>query len=139
MPTGMCCSRNNFHGLLLIPPCFNSHLYFSTENFGPLVQVRDNPPSADHNRMAMGYWNNGMLEYWVWRHDFYFYVGDIYQKLIRLRRTAFHTQYYPNITFFHHSIGQLTATNTSFGYRSSRELNVRNLCTIYFPYDPFLS
>jgi len=48
----------------------------------------------------MGYWNNGMLEYWVWRNEIYFYIDDADQKL----KLGHHPLFIPNIPFFHHSI-----------------------------------
>jgi hypothetical protein len=48
----------------------------------------------------MGYWNNGMLEYWVWRNEIYFYIVDIDQKL----KTGHHPLFIPNIPFFQYSI-----------------------------------
>jgi len=44
----------------------------------------------------MGYWNNGMLEDWVWRSEICFYLDGPHQKMnypaaggfIRLRRTV---------------------------------------------------
>jgi hypothetical protein len=49
---------------------------------------------------CIGYWNNGMLEYWVWRNEIYFYIKDIDQKL----KSEHHPLFIPNISFFHHSI-----------------------------------
>jgi len=48
---------------------------------------------------CMGYWNNGMLEYWIWRNEIYFYIDDIDQKL----KSEHHPLFIPNIPFFHHS------------------------------------
>jgi hypothetical protein len=54
----------------------------------------------------MGYWNNGMLEYWVWRDDYN-------QKL----KSEHHPLFIPNIPYplFHYSIGLLTANTTPLG------------------------
>ena len=49
---------------------------------------------------AMGYWNIGMLEYWVWRIEIYFYMDDTDQKL----KSGHHPLFIPIIPFFHHSI-----------------------------------
>jgi hypothetical protein len=48
----------------------------------------------------MGYWNNGMLEYWVWRNEIYFYLDDYDQKL----KSGHHPLFIPNIPYIHHSI-----------------------------------
>jgi hypothetical protein len=48
----------------------------------------------------MGYWNNGMLEYWAWRNEIYFNIDDTDKKL-KLRH---HPLFIPNIPFFQHSI-----------------------------------
>jgi len=48
----------------------------------------------------MGYWNNGILEYWVWRNESYFYMDDTDQKL----KSGHHPLLIPNIPIFHHSI-----------------------------------
>jgi hypothetical protein len=63
---------------------------------------------------AMGQWNNGKLECCVWRKKIDFYMDNADQKLIRLRRTAFHTQY-SIIPPFHYSIGYRTLSNTHLG------------------------
>ena len=49
---------------------------------------------------AMGYWNNGMLEYWVWRNEIYYYLDGNIQKI----KSDYHPLMIPNIPFFHHSI-----------------------------------
>jgi hypothetical protein len=59
----------------------------------------------------MGYWNNGILEYWVWRNEIYFYKDVIDQKL----KSEHHPLFIPNIPFFHYSIGYLTAKATPLG------------------------
>jgi hypothetical protein len=50
----------------------------------------------------MGYWNNGMLKYWVWRNEIYFYIDDMAQKLnqniIRFSYPIFH---FSTIPLFH--------------------------------------
>ena len=43
----------------------------------------------------MGYWNIGMLEYWVWRIEIYFYMDDTDQKL----KSGHHPLFIPNIPF----------------------------------------
>jgi hypothetical protein len=48
----------------------------------------------------MGYWKNGMLEYWVWWNEIYFYIDGTEQKLI----SDHHPLFTPNIPIFHHSI-----------------------------------
>jgi hypothetical protein len=45
-------------------------------------------------------WNNGMLEYGVWRNEIYFYLYSPHQKL----KSGHHPLFIPNIPFFHHSI-----------------------------------
>jgi hypothetical protein len=59
----------------------------------------------------MGYWNNGMLEYWVWRNEIYFYIVELDQRL----KLDHHPIFIPNIPFFHHSIGYLSANTTPPG------------------------
>ena len=49
---------------------------------------------------AMGCWNNGILEYWVWRNDIYFYMEDTDQEL----KSGYHPFFIPNIPIFQHSI-----------------------------------
>jgi hypothetical protein len=56
-------------------------------------------------------WNNGMLEYWVWRNEIYSKIDDADKKL-KLRHLPL---FIPNIPLFHHSIGYLTATTTPLG------------------------
>jgi hypothetical protein len=48
---------------------------------------------------AMGYWNSGVLEYWVWRMRSVFYMDDTEQKI----KIDSHPPLIPNIPFFHHS------------------------------------
>jgi hypothetical protein len=48
----------------------------------------------------MGYWNIGMLEYWVWRDEIYVDLDDPNSKL----KSVHHPLFIPNIPFFHHSI-----------------------------------
>jgi hypothetical protein len=48
----------------------------------------------------LGHWNDGMLEYWVWRNEIYFYLGGPHQKL----KSGRHPFFRPSIPFFHHSI-----------------------------------
>jgi hypothetical protein len=48
----------------------------------------------------MGYWKNGMLEYWVWWNEIYFYIDGTDQKL----KSGHHPLLSTNIPFFHHSI-----------------------------------
>jgi hypothetical protein len=59
----------------------------------------------------MGCRKNGMLEYWVWRNEIYFYIDDTHQKL----KSGHHPLFIPNIPFFHHSIIPIDypTTNTS--------------------------
>ena len=45
-------------------------------------------------------WNNGILEYWVWRNAIYFYVDNTDQKL----KSDHHPLFIPNIPIFQHSI-----------------------------------
>jgi len=49
---------------------------------------------------CQGYWNNGMLEYWVWRNEIYFNLAGPHRKLKSAHRPLF----IPNIPFFHHSL-----------------------------------
>jgi len=49
---------------------------------------------------AMGCWNNGILEYWVWRNEIYFYVDNTDQNL----KSGHHPLSIPNIPIFQHSI-----------------------------------
>jgi hypothetical protein len=59
---------------------------------------------------ALGYWNNGMLEYWVWRMRSTFIKMPLI--IINTRTSsAFHTQYsiFPS---FHPSMGYLRAKPT---------------------------
>jgi len=49
---------------------------------------------------AMGYWNNGKLEYWVWLNEIYFYLDGPHRKL----KSGHHPLFIPNIPLFHHSI-----------------------------------
>jgi hypothetical protein len=44
----------------------------------------------------MGYWNNGILEYWVWRNVIYFNIDDTDQKL----KSGHHPLFIPNIPIF---------------------------------------
>jgi hypothetical protein len=48
----------------------------------------------------MGYWNDGILEYWVWRNGIYFYLDGPQQNL----KSGQHPLFIPNIPFFQHSI-----------------------------------
>jgi len=47
----------------------------------------------------VGYWNNGMLEDWVWRNEICFYMDGTDQKI----KSDHHPFLIPNIPFFHHS------------------------------------
>jgi len=53
----------------------------------------------------MGYWNIGMLEYWVWRNEIYFHIDGACQKI----KSGNHPLFMPNIPFFHHSIIPIAA------------------------------
>ena len=44
---------------------------------------------------AVDCWNIGMLEYWVWRIEIYFYMDDTDQKL----KSGHHPLFIPNIPF----------------------------------------
>jgi hypothetical protein len=46
------------------------------------------------------YWNNGMLEYWVWRNEICFNLAGPHRKL----KSAHHPLFIPNIPFSHHSL-----------------------------------
>jgi hypothetical protein len=48
---------------------------------------------------AMGYWNNGMLEYWGWRNGIYFYIDGPDQKI----KSGPDPLLIPIIPSFHHS------------------------------------
>jgi hypothetical protein len=45
-------------------------------------------------------WGIGMLEYWIWRIEIYFYMDDTDQKL----KSGHHPLFIPIIPFFHYSI-----------------------------------
>ena len=45
-------------------------------------------------------WVTGILEYWVWRIEIYFFMDDTDQKL----KSGRHPLFIPIIPFFHHSI-----------------------------------
>jgi len=45
----------------------------------------------------MGYWNIGMLEYWVWRNEVNSYMDDTDQKL----KSGYHPPLLPHIPLFH--------------------------------------
>jgi hypothetical protein len=62
----------------------------------------------------MGHWNNGMLEYWVWRNEIYFYIDGPDRKV----KSGHHPLFIPNIPFFHHSMGYLMANTTPLGVKS---------------------
>jgi hypothetical protein len=47
----------------------------------------------------MGYWNNGMLVYWVWWNEIYFYKAGTDQSL----KSEQHPVFMPNIPLFYHS------------------------------------
>jgi len=50
------------------------HLYFIAEKLALLAR-------SEIPGFAMGCWNNGMLEYWVWRNEIGFYMDDTNQKM----------------------------------------------------------
>jgi len=85
---------------------------------GPIPNVPEagqvSPPADCQNKRP---WDNGIMENWnavFYGKEIDFYMDSADQKLIRLRRTAFHTQY--SITpAFHYSIGYRTVSNTHLG------------------------
>jgi hypothetical protein len=70
-------------------------------------------PRCMTNSKALGYWNIGMLEYWVWRVEIYLHMDDTSEIKIRLSST-FHTHYsiFPP---FHYSTGYLMTSTTPLG------------------------
>jgi hypothetical protein len=49
---------------------------------------------------VMGYWKNGMLEYWIWRDEIYFYMDEFHQKF----KSGHHALSEPDIPLFHLAI-----------------------------------